>query len=96
MENLAESSGSGILRAMGNRKRLQMLFALRNKEMSVGELEKVIDLSQSALSQHLAVLRRENIVKTRRDAQTIYYSIKSEIVINILETLDKFYNNRYG
>lgn len=96
MENSAESLGFGVLKAMGNRKRLQVLFALQGKEMSVGELEKIIDLSQSALSQHLAVLRRENIVKTRRDAQTIYYSIKSEIVLKILETLDKFYNCRYG
>ena len=95
MENLAIEIGSKILKAMGNISRLQILFALKENEKSVGQLEDIVGLSQSALSQHLAVLRRVEVVKTRRQAQTIYYSIKNAVVINILNLLDKYYNQRY-
>lgn len=95
MENAALTLGYRVLRAMGNLRRLQILYALRNEEKNVGELEQLVDLSQSALSQHLAVLRRADLVRTRRQAQTIYYSIKSAMVLNILRMLDKFYNQRY-
>ena len=53
-----------ILKAMGNERRLEVLYNLYAVESNVGELEKKVRLSQSALSQHLAVLRNENIVKT--------------------------------
>ena len=96
MDRSTESFGSNVLKAMGNEKRLRILNALRQQEMSVGELEKVMDLSQSALSQHLAILRREGIVKTRRKAQTIFYSIKSELVTRVLDVVSDFYNNRYS
>ncbi len=96
MDRSTESFGSNVLKAMGNEKRLRILNALRRQEMSVGELEKVMDLSQSALSQHLAILRREGIVKTRRKAQTIFYSIKSELVTRVLDVVSDFYNNRYS
>jgi len=59
----------------GNEKRLQILCLLADGERSVGEINDLLDLSQSALSQHLAVLREENLVKTRREAQTIFYSL---------------------
>ncbi|MBQ8465058.1 MAG: winged helix-turn-helix transcriptional regulator [Alphaproteobacteria bacterium] len=95
MNNLAISSGHFILRAMGNLRRLEILYALWKQEKSVGELEKLVGLSQSALSQHLAVLRQAGVVKTRRQAQTIFYSIKSPVTSNILNILDKFYNQRY-
>lgn len=52
-------------------------------------------MSQSALSQHLAVLRAENIVKTRRVAQTIFYSIRSDKVLKVLQLLDGLYNRPY-
>jgi DNA-binding transcriptional ArsR family regulator len=95
MRNLAVESGAKMLKAMGNEKRLEILFQLYAKEQNVGELEKVVGLSQSALSQHLAVLRGENLVKTRRSAQTIYYSINSEKAVKILELLNSMYNKRY-
>ena len=95
MSNAAIENGFVILRAMGNFRRLEILFALWKQEKNVGELEQLVGLSQSALSQHLAVLRRAKVVKTRRQAQTIYYSIKSPITTNILSMLDKFYNQRY-
>lgn len=95
MKNLAVESGSRMLKALGNEKRLEILYNLVEKELNVGELEKIVALSQSALSQHLAVLRSENIVKTRRDAQTIYYSIKSDKVMKVLSLLDNLYNRHY-
>lgn len=95
MRNLAVESGAKMLKAMGNEKRLEILFQLYDKEQNVGELEKVVGLSQSALSQHLAVLRGENLVKTRRNAQTIYYSIKSDKAIKVLDLLNNMYNKRY-
>lgn len=95
MDNLAIYNGCVILRAMGNLRRLEILYALWKKEKSVGELQEAVGLSQSALSQHLAVLRKSGVVKTRRQAQTIFYSIKSPISSNILSILDKFYNQRY-
>jgi len=95
MGNDMVNVGYRVLKAMGNIKRMQILYALREGEVSVGGLEKVVDLSQSALSQHLAVLRKEDVVKTRRDAQTIYYSIKSDLVVKILDMMNKYYNCQY-
>ena len=95
MKNLAIMPGSKLLKAMGNARRLEILYYLMQDEMNVSELEKVVGLSQSALSQHLAVLRAENVVKTRRVAQTIFYSIKSEKALKILQLLDKIYNQPY-
>jgi DNA-binding transcriptional ArsR family regulator len=64
---------------------------LSEGEKSVGELERLVDLSQSALSQHLARLRRDELVSTRRQAQTIYYSIASPEAGAVLETLHAIY-----
>ncbi len=64
-----------LLKALANEKRLQILCLLADGERSVGEINDLLDLSQSALSQHLAVLREEHLVKTRREAQTIFYSL---------------------
>ncbi len=81
-----------ILKAMGNERRLEVLYNLYAVESNVGELEKKVRLSQSALSQHLAVLRNENIVKTRRVAQTIYYSIRDDKILRLLELIKKIYD----
>ena len=81
-----------ILKAMGNERRLEVLYNLYAVESNVGELEKKVRLSQSALSQHLAVLRNENIVKTRRVAQTIYYSIRDDKIFRLLELIKKIYD----
>lgn len=64
-----------LLRAVGNENRLMVLCALAAGESSVGELLERVDLSQSALSQHLAVLRARKLVTTRRESQMIYYSL---------------------
>ena len=78
---------SRFLKAISNKHRLLILCNLVETERSVGELEKIVGLSQSALSQHLARLRKEDVVKTRRDAQTIYYSLQDENVVDVLQLL---------
>lgn len=93
---MAIENGARLYRALGNIKRLEILFFLLGKELNVGELEKLVGISQSALSQHLAILRAENIVKTRREAQTIYYSIRNDKVIKLLRFMDKLYNQPYS
>lgn len=80
-----------LLKALGNEKRLLLLCLLVEAERSVGELNARLDLSQSALSQHLAVLRADGLVTTRRDAQTIYYSLAEGPAQRILDTLYSIY-----
>jgi len=78
---------SNVLKAMGNPHRLKIVCHLSRGEASVSELEKVTGLSQSALSQHLAKLRQEGLVKTRRHAQAVYYSLEGTIAIEVLMAL---------
>jgi DNA-binding transcriptional ArsR family regulator len=80
-----------LMRSLGNRQRLLVLCALAEGELSVGELNDRVTLSQSALSQHLAVLRSEQLVTTRRDAQTIHYSLAQGPAVRVLQLLhDEF------
>jgi len=85
-KNLAQASI--LLKAMGNHRRLHILCLLAVNERRVGELEELVGLSQSALSQHLARLRRDRLVKTRRQAQTIFYSLAGNDVRAVLAALD--------
>ena len=78
---------SAILKAMSNHHRLLILCQLVNGEKNVGQLEDFIGLSQSALSQHLAKLRHEGLVKTRRQAQTIFYSLNGDEATSIIKAL---------
>jgi len=80
-----------LLKALSNERRLLIVCSLCNQERSVGELEKIVELSQSALSQHLARLRKDGVVKTRRSAQTIYYSMKDESAKILLDCLMRIY-----
>lgn len=82
---------SRLLKSLANQRRLMILCHLSEGEKSVGELERLVGPSQSALSQHLARLRREGLVDTRREAQTIYYTIKSEEAQRVLATLYQLY-----
>ncbi|HWT56229.1 MAG TPA: metalloregulator ArsR/SmtB family transcription factor [Rhizobium sp.] len=82
---------AALLSAMANPKRLLILCSLVKGEVPVGVLATQVGLSQSALSQHLSKLRAQKLVKTRRDAQTIYYSSTSEPVMKILATLEDIY-----
>jgi ArsR family transcriptional regulator, virulence genes transcriptional regulator len=78
---------AGLLKAMSNPARLVILCQLAEGERSVGELEHVVGLSQSGISQHLAVLRRESVVVSRRVRQTVLYSLASEDVAAVMATL---------
>ena len=80
-----------ILKALGNDKRLCIVMHLAQRELKVNELEQLIGLSQSALSQHLAILRAEKIVKTRREAQSIFYSLADKDVLELLNILRRIY-----
>ena len=90
MRNNADKAAA-LLKAMANQHRLLLLCLLNNGEMSVSEFNQQVSIPQSSLSQHLAALRRENLVVTRRDAQTIYYSLASEEVKAIINTLYQLY-----
>ena len=88
IDNVDETGA--LLKAMANEKRLVILCQLLQGEKSVGEMEELLGLSQSALSQYLARLRVAKIVKTRRSAQTIYYSlngVNAEVILTALNGL---------
>ncbi|MEH6472719.1 MAG: metalloregulator ArsR/SmtB family transcription factor [Halopseudomonas sp.] len=81
------SQAAQFLKAIANENRLMILCHLDGKELSVTELNQHLDLSQSALSQHLAVLRRDGLVSTRRESQTIFYSLRGEGAIKVIHSL---------
>ena len=89
IKKLTEKSeeASRLLSMLANPHRLRILCELQRGERSVGALEEVVELSQSALSQHLAKLRSAEIVSTRRDAQTIYYSVSDARAAKLLAVL---------
>ncbi len=80
-----------LLKAVSNENRLFILCHLLEQEMSVGEMNEKLGLSQSALSQHLAVLRKDHLVSTRKEAQTVFYSVASNDVKKLMETLHELY-----
>lgn len=80
-----------LLKAMANPQRLRVLCLLLEGERSVGEINEQVELSQSALSQHLAVLRDQQLVTTRRQAQTVFYSVAPGPVHDIIQTLHAIY-----
>jgi DNA-binding transcriptional ArsR family regulator len=86
MERAADQA-SDLLKALSNRHRLLIVCQLIDGERSVGELAGFLDLRDSTVSQHLALLRKDGLVSARRDGQTIYYSIASEPAREILKTL---------
>ena len=80
-----------LLKALGNEQRLNILCNLLEGPLSVGELNDRLDLSQSALSQHLALLREMGLVDTRREAQTIHYSLPDGPVVRVMALLQDIY-----
>jgi len=76
-----------LLRSLGNEKRLLILCQLGSGELQVGALQAPLGLSQSALSQHLAVLRQAGVVATRREGQTIWYHIADPAAVKVIEAL---------
>ena len=88
-EHAAEAAQ--LLKALGNEQRLLILCNLLEKPLSVGELNERVALSQSAVSQHLALLREAGLVDTRRDAQSIYYSLPPGPVIRVMALMQEIY-----
>lgn len=80
-----------LLKSLANESRLMIMCVLTEGELSVGQLNQRIKLSQSALSQHLAVLREQGLVSTRRESQTIYYRLADSPAMNVIEILHEVY-----
>ena len=92
-EHMRESAAQAeeMLKALANRHRLLILCELIGGERSVGELAQFLSLRDSTASQHLALLRKDGLVETRREGQTIYYSLASEAVRRLVSTLYDIY-----
>src|SRR5215467_7769159 len=91
MMRRAADQASELLKALSSRHRLLIICQLIESERSVGELAELLDLRDSTVSQHLALLRRDGLVSARRDAQTIFYSIASEPAREVLKTLYRMF-----
>jgi len=89
---LRQSSQAAVfLKALSNENRLMVLCHLLDQELSVTALNEKLPLSQSALSQHLAVLRKDGLVSTRRESQTIFYRIGDDKVKELIQTLHRLF-----
>lgn len=84
-------NATDMLKLLGHPDRLMVLCQLKNGEASVGELSRLLDIKQSPLSQHLARMRHEGVVVSRRDAQTIYYQLSGDKVAQIVTVLYELY-----
>lgn len=93
LERFQASAGeaAGLLRTLANERRLMILCQLGDGEMSVGQMLPLVGLSQSALSQHLAKLRDEALVETRREGTTIFYRIAEPAVLKVIAVLAEIY-----
>ena len=80
-----------LLQSIGNRSRLMIMCQLLEGEKSVGQLAEFLQARESTVSQHLALLRKDRLVTTRRDGQTIFYSISSDPARRIIELLYEIY-----
>jgi len=86
------SKAAALLRAVGNERRLLVLCLLiEHGELAVGQLLEQVDLSPSALSQHLTRMRAEGLIDYRRQAQTLYYRIANPAVAELVATLKRIY-----
>ena len=82
-----------LLKAMANEWRLMILCQLAEGDKTVSELQALLGLSQSALSQHLAILRREKIVRSKKQAQSVTYSLAGDEATKVMETLHEVFCN---
>ena len=80
-----------LLKTLANPNRLMLLCHLSQAEKCVGELERLVEIEQPTLSQQLTVLRKEGLVKTRREGKQIYYSLSSEVAVLVMGLLYKHY-----
>ncbi len=87
----AADSAVGLLQSLGNKSRLMIVCQLVDGEKSVGQLAELLQVRESTVSQHLALLRKDRLVATRRQGQTIFYAIASDQARRLLETLYEIY-----
>lgn len=88
----AESEAAAhLLKAIANPQRLRILCMLIEGECTVSQINEQVLLSQSALSQHLAILRQKSLVATRKQAQTVFYRVADGAVWQIIQTLHDIY-----
>lgn len=85
------AAAAKFLRALANPHRLQVLCELAEQELSVSELNSRIPISQSALSQHLKVLRDDELVSTRKDAQTVFYRVARGPALDVIQVLHQHF-----
>ncbi len=85
------AKAAGLLKALANEHRLMIMCTLIDGELCVGDLNERVPLSQSALSQHLASLRDAGLVRTRKESQTVYYSVNGDEASKIIAVLQSIY-----
>lgn len=85
----AADEASEFLKSLASPVRLRILCSIAEKEASVGELAGLLGVRQSVASQHLALLRKDGLVMSRRDGQTIYYSLADDRVIKVIHVLQQ-------
>jgi DNA-binding transcriptional ArsR family regulator len=85
------SQACSILKLLANEDRLMLLCQLTQGEKNVGELESATNIQQPTLSQQLTILRKDGIVAIRKDGKFNYYSIASDEVIQVMQTLGQLY-----
>ena len=87
----AAAAASGLLRVLSNENRLLLMCQLSQGEQSVGQLEQVLDIRQPTLSQQLGVLRRQGLVRTRREGKQVIYAVRDANAMQVLELLYRLY-----
>jgi ArsR family transcriptional regulator len=90
MQSSAEDA-CRLMKVLSNRDRMMLLCEIAQAEKCVSELEAALDLHQPSLSQQLTVLRKEKLVKTRREGKQIYYSLSSQVAVAVMGLLYKYY-----
>ncbi|WP_180085020.1 helix-turn-helix transcriptional regulator [Acinetobacter sp. YH12145] len=84
----------GVLKSLANTDRLLILCHLAQQELNVSQIEEITNIKQPTLSQQLMMLRKSDVVTTRRDGKQIYYSIKDANLVQVLNTLYQLYCNQ--
>ncbi|MDX1711834.1 MAG: metalloregulator ArsR/SmtB family transcription factor [Rhodovibrionaceae bacterium] len=87
------NEASRFLKALANPHRLRILIQLSGGEKSVSELERLLNLRQPSLSQHLARLRADKIVEPRRDGKAVYYALASPTAMEVLDLVEKAFGD---
>ena len=85
-----------LLKALANEKRLEIIHLLRDQELTVSEIQTMLDLKQANLSQHLMVLRKLNVVTTRKDGKEIYYKLSHKNFIKASDLLREILIERHS